>query len=224
MSFYVNRFLVLLFVALAFLSPALAQWANPEPKILVDVDGNALTVDPVDNSLVGVDFPHVGLYVEYNGVPCVFESTSLGTLPDIITGEPLNGVQLTPFENRVKSYDGEVFFREIIGHRSAKQLFDLETFIQAHHGKPYEQSNWELVNAEIDVMPWHLNKPDDSSLFCSETVALALREIGFMKVTEKPANEFTPSDFAGDVEMVDGYSFGPIIDLASSAQACSPVI
>jgi hypothetical protein len=164
-------------------------------------------------ALPGADYSHVGLYVLFDGVSCVFESTSLGTLPDIITGQPINGVQLVPFKKRVETYDGEVFYREVIGGLSPEQLDDLRAFILAHHGKPYEQSNWELVSAELDHLPWHMNKPDDSSLFCSETTAMALRVMNILQVTDKPANEFTPSDFAGELALNDGYSLGNVVQI-----------
>ncbi len=161
-------------------------------------------------ALPGSDYSHVGAFVVFNGTPCVFESTSLGTLPDVITDELIDGVQLTRFEDRVKSYDGEVFHREIIGRRTEEQLTALHDFILEHHGKPYEQSNWELANAELDLFPWNVNKPDDSSMFCSETTAMMLRAMQVLRATEKPANEFTPSDFAGTLDFLEDYRAGPI--------------
>ena len=161
-------------------------------------------------------YSHVGLYVEYEGIPCVFESTSLGTLPDVRTGELINGVQLTDFEDRVASYGGEVFYRPILGGRSTRQLELLKQFIYTHHGKPYEQSNWELVNAQLDLLPWHANKADDSSLFCSETAAMALRDIGIMEVDNTPANECTPTDFDAGVQLRRGYEWGGLATLKAA--------
>ena len=162
-------------------------------------------------ALPGSDYSHVGMYVSLLN-DYVFESTSLGTLPDIMTGEPINGVQVTRFEDRVRSYDGEVFVRPVMGSRSQDQKNELRSFIHRHHGKPYEQSNWELASAELDIMPWHKNKPDDSSLFCSETVCMALRAMGLMP-EGLAANEFTPSDFSGDIELCEGYQWGDVSPL-----------
>jgi len=157
------------------------------------------------------NYSHVGIYVRHDGKPCVFESTSLGCLPDIITGEKINGVQLTPFDERVELYDGEVFHRPIIGVRTLTQHTALRNFIVEHHGKPYERSNWELANAEIDgIFPWHENKPDASSLFCSETTCMALRAMNIMQITDEPANEYTPTNFAEDFKLCEGYNFGSI--------------
>jgi len=164
-------------------------------------------------ALPGADYSHVGLFVTQGLSNCIFESTSLGTLPDAITGELINGVQITNFNQRVETYEGEVYRLPIIGDRTEKQLVSLEGVIQKHHGKPYEQSNWQLASAELDILPWHKNKPDDTSLFCSETSAITLREMGIMQKSDVPANEFTPSDFAGEIDLCDGYSFGVLEQL-----------
>lgn len=162
----------------------------------------------------GADYSHVGLYVEHDNQRCLFESTSQGDLPDIITGEPIKGVQLVPLEERVKGYDGEVFHRPIIGSRSKMIDHILKLMIAKHHGKPYEKSMRELANAELDLpLPWELNKEDDTSLFCSETAALVLRAMGIMRETNKPSNEFTPTDFSKDIILNAGYSFDDIIQL-----------
>lgn len=159
----------------------------------------------------GASFSHVGMYVRFGRHSCLFESTSLGILQDIITDQRINGVQLVPFEQRVNTYEGEVFHRPILGPRTATQHRLLEEFINLHYAKPYEKSMRELANAELDLpLPWELNKEDDSSLFCSETAAYALRAMGLMENTTKPANEFTPSDFAGDIALKPGYSFGEL--------------
>lgn len=159
----------------------------------------------------GASFSHIGMYVRFGNKPRIFESTSLGTLADVITGEKINGVQLVAFQERVDSYEGEVFYRPIIGPRTMTQHTLLDEYINLNHGKPYEKSKRELANAQLDLpLPWELNKEDDSSLFCSETAAYALRAMGIMENTTKPANEFTPSDFAGDVALKSGFSFGEL--------------
>lgn len=169
-------------------------------------------------ALPGSDYSHIGMYVEAGHLPwfrgdCVFESTSLGTLPDLRTGQPIRGVQLVDFRQRAAHYEGEVFHREIVGIRRMQQIHALVEFIEEHHGKPYEQSNWELVSAEIDHLPWHVNKEDDSSMFCSETYFMALRAMDILDYDGTPANEFTPSDGAGYMAFKPGYGAGAITRL-----------
>ena len=147
----------------------------------------------------GADYSHVGLYVDHPEYgPCVFESTSLGTLPDKITGEPICGVQLVSFEDRITTYDGEVFHRPIIGPRTMVQHQAVYDFINQYHGTPYEEDNLQLARAELDIFPWHENKPDESSLFCSETVVMCARSAGLIEDDGTPPNEFTPTDCSDD--------------------------
>ena len=163
-------------------------------------------------------YSHISMFVDHPEYgPCILESTSQSDVPDVITGKLISGVQLSPFEKRINGYDGEVDYRPIIGTRTAEQLQSMLDFIKVHHGKPYEQSNWELVNAEIDgILPWHVNKPDPTSLFCSETAAMALRNMDILtkiKGIDLPANEFTPSDFAGELNLNEGFTLGKIVKL-----------
>lgn len=157
------------------------------------------------------EYSHVALVYEDRGNKFVFESTSLGTLHDVRTCAPICGVQVVPLEERIATYDGEVFHRPIIGKRSQvnKTMFDL--FIDLHHGKPYESSNWELANAQLDVFPWNANKADDSTLFCSETAIMALKEAEFIgDWGTLPPNEFTPTDLARPLPLRAGFNDGPI--------------
>lgn len=160
----------------------------------------------------GAKYSHVGMFVYHptHGL-CVFESTSIGVEPDLITGDLINGVQLTKFKDRVKSYDGKVFHRPILGNRSNFQYHALRTIMHKYHGRPYEKSKRELINAELDLpLPWELNKEDDTSLFCSETMVIALRAMRIMKESVVPSNEFTPTDLSNDRELCDGFEFGDI--------------
>jgi hypothetical protein len=166
-------------------------------------------------ALPSAKYSHVGLYVDHPAFgPCVFESTSIGTLPDVITGEPINGVQLTSFEERVGGYEGEVFPRPILGQRTQEQLDRLLVFIRQHHGTAYEKDNLQLARAELDIFPWQQNDPDPSSLFCSETVVMALREAGLIVNDGSPANEATPTDCSDEyLTQATGFTFGEITEL-----------
>lgn len=163
-------------------------------------------------ALPGAAYSHVGMYVDHpvRG-PCVFESTSLGTIPDLITGRLMNGVQISNYLDRIGSYDGEVFVRPIIGERTESMLQGIFDFIDKYHGTPYEKDNLQLVRAELDMFPWQQNEPDPSSLFCSETVVMCLRAAGMIDAEGKPDNEFTPTDCSdGHMHLVDGLAFGEI--------------
>jgi hypothetical protein len=167
-------------------------------------------------ALPGADYSHVGLFVDHpEHGPCVFESTSLGKLNDIKTGYPICGVQLTKYEDRIKSYDGDVFVRPIVGDRTDAQLKKLYAFIGEHHGTPYEKDNLQLARAELDLFPWQKNEPDPSSLFCSEAVIMALRDALFIVDSGVSPNEHTPTDCSDDtITLFDGLCFGEIEEIA----------
>ncbi len=143
----------------------------------------------------GAEFSHVAMYVDHPEYgPCVFESTSLGALDDVITGEKIDGVQLVPFEERVNSYDGEVFHQSLDNELTHEQITEIFDFIDQYHGTPYEEDKLQLARAELDSFPWHKNEEDASSLFCSETIVLCLRSASVVETSDLPSNEFTPTD------------------------------
>lgn len=161
-------------------------------------------------ALPGAEYSHVGVYVDHpEHGHCIFESTSQGTLPDIITGESICGVQLVPFDERVKTYDGEVFHLPIDGERSPDMLEDMWYYIDEYHGTPYEDDNLQLVRAELDLFPWQRNKADASTLFCSENTTMCERYAGLFVNNGTPANENTPTDCV-NADLVEGFTYGQL--------------
>ena len=136
---------------------------------------------------------------------CIFESTSVGTEIDLITGELINGVQLTNAEDRMANYDGDVEIRRLNKSLTVQRKALLKGTLNKLHGTPYEHDNLQLMRAQLDIFPWQ--RPDPSSLFCSELVAICLRVGGVMLTQGQPANEFTPSNFAEEQHWINGYSY-----------------
>ncbi len=161
----------------------------------------------------GAEYSHVGMFVKHpTHGDCVFESTSLGTLPDVITGEKINGVQLVKFEDRVKFYDGEVYHRPIIGPRTMTQHQAIYDYIDEKHGTPYEKDKLQLARAELDIFPWQLNKPDDSTIFCSENYIMCGRRARLIVDDGTPPNEGTPTD-CETLDLMPGLTFGELTRL-----------
>jgi hypothetical protein len=152
---------------------------------------------------------HVAMAVrseEWDLVLC-WESTSLSNLPDVETNEILQGVQLVPLSERVKNYDGGVSVRHLEPKLTKKKARALMQFRREMSGRPYEQNYLELFRAAYDHGPWHQNVEDLSSLFCSELVAEAYQRMGLIS-HDAASNEFTPSDFAGPIQLLDGSMLG----------------
>lgn len=174
---------------------------------LVLFKGNGL-FSAIIMALPGANYSHVGMIYNHpdHGL-CIAESTSVGTTKDVITGGLVNGVQLTPFEERVADYDGEVFLKHSNHTLNDAQRSIFRSEFTRLHLTPYETDNLQLARAELDLFPWHKNEPDLSSLFCSEYCTLMLRKMSVVK-SEVVCNEETPSDVGRQSSLNDGYSYG----------------
>jgi len=173
-------------------------------------EGNGI-VSKFITMLPGAKFSHVSFYYLHPVFgPCVLESTSIGTDNDLITGEPMSGVQLTAFDERIKNYDGLCYHRPLIDPLTDEQDTMFCKLFKQWHGTPYEDNNWQLMKAELDgpdwldfEWPWLRNEQDESSVFCSEYVKLTVRGIGLVKDDGTPSNEDTPTD--SSVKWPDAY-------------------
>lgn len=123
----------------------------------------------------------------------IIESTSL---------DGFNGVNISRFSDRLKNYDGELWWLPLsrkIRERSfdQKKFFDF-LFNQAKLRKPYDMP--QAIKSALDVLdelPLGLhgpgyNKEDFSKFFCSELVSAGLEIAG--AVGDVNASEVTPID------------------------------
>lgn len=88
--------------------------------------------------------------------------------------------------------------------------------------KPYEQHCCTMISAYYDGCERFgccKSAPDDSSIFCSELVAMTLQKARVLS-DDRPADEFTPMDFlSSDGEYVEeapflpGMTFGPTLQV-----------
>ena len=124
----------------------------------------------------------------------LWESTTLSTIVDLETQTARKGVQLVPLSDRVAGYDGEMAVRHLEPAISAPQTAALGALRNEVKGRPYEESELELLRSAYDGFAG-ANVEDLSSLFCSELVAEAYQRMGIL-TEETPSNEYTPKDFA----------------------------
>lgn len=110
----------------------------------------------------------------------IIESTSLGDF---------NGVQVSRVSERLRDYDGEVWWLPL--KQSLRQFcFDEDAYFQFMFDsdrKPYDTA--QAVMSALDLIPD--SKEDYDKFFCSELVAAALKAAG-MVVTN--SSEVTPID------------------------------
>jgi len=102
--------------------------------------------------------------------------------------------------------DPFVGWRPLTAERTPEFLKSVETLYEKYKDKKYEQNAKEMktdaLNCDVFCCtccycPCCENKPDDSSLFCSELVAYFYQEMGILD-KKRPANEYMPSDFSTD--------------------------
>jgi hypothetical protein len=159
---------------------------------------------------------HVALVLrvpQFDSVFC-WESTTLSNVPDVESGVCRKGVQLVGLRERLETYQGDsVVYRPLLGVLLNDQhLKTLAAFRSEVAGRPYEQSELELLRAAWDGVGGANKTADLSSLFCSELVAETYQRLGLLR-NIPPSNEYTPADFAGDLPLLLGASLGQAVPL-----------
>ena len=115
----------------------------------------------------------------------LIESTKLGNF---------SGVMINRLSDRLRAYDGEVWWLPVgLAKSRETQFFD---FLFAQDGKPYDMPS--ALKAGLDALDFGGNGPtaaaeDYSRLFCSELVAGAFKACGLVSDDINPA-EVTPID------------------------------
>jgi len=123
----------------------------------------------------------------------LFESTTLNSAPCLITGKAIDGVQAHDPMQRIKDYDGQVWFyrltpawRNRFHHGTGPA--DLGDYLLSKIGRPYD--SFEALESGSNILqylsPWRWianlfacsRENYTERLFCSEYVAGALRLVG----------------------------------------------
>ena len=147
---------------------------------------------------------HVGMVVvlpEFDFV-LLWESTTLSSLRDIVSGKARKGVQLVALSERLRTYDGTAAVCTLKGaHLAAGDMRALAHFRREVRGRPYEQSKLELLFSVF--RRWCGLGEDLSSLFCSELVGEAYQRMGLLP-PGVPSNSYTPADFGRAIKLLRG--------------------
>lgn len=154
------------------------------------------------------EWTHVGLVVNSPGLyenhgPMLFESNREypDQLKDISTTTIIKGgVRLVDLDSRIRtSHSDEIAFCQLdMGDNewdNGQIEIEVQKVIAEMSMRPYEQKHLQLMFSAIDLTPFTHNKPDLSSVFCSELVAHTLQQLKVLSKIES-SNEFTPANFA----------------------------
>lgn len=140
---------------------------------------------------------HIAIVVRSHDIDAVFcfESTTLNRVGDIVAGEKVRGVQLSPLSARIKKFKGEVAIRALekpLSKTQEKSIFEL---VKELRGRPYERDKLQLLGVAS-------NRHEDlTSVFCSELVAEAFQRVGLLP-SDRPSNTYYPAHFSNGVSLV----------------------
>ena len=155
---------------------------------------------------------HVGMILkipgEYDFI-CLWESTTLSDTRDV-DGEVIKGVALSQLSQSVADYDGEIGIRRLDANLDETDHLILMDLRKKLKGALYEKDYLELLGSVWDG-PFGLNTADLSTIFCTELTAEAYQALELLD-KDKPANEYTPSDWAHMEQLREGryYKLGKI--------------
>lgn len=180
---------------------------------LVLFSGSGL-VSNIIKAFTGSRWSHIGMVVmlqEYD-FAVLWESTTLSKSKDLSTGSFKKGVQLAQLSDRINGYDGDIAFRLLNKKVSEYHENELMKFRRLVNSRKYETSYAELLKSAYDG-PWGDNHEDLSSLFCSELVAQAYKQMSLIDLA-KPSNEYTPADFERFNEFKFGFKLSELVYLS----------
>ena len=162
---------------------------------------------------------HIGIVVrsESPDMVLLLESTTLSKAKDVELGSVVRGVQLVNLSERLRSYDGELYWRPIAPEFQNGLVETLMEFRREFAGVPYEEHKLDLVKTLVTQVQ---GVEDLSSFFCSELVAEAYQRLGFLPETDqggRPSDKYTPIDFSSVAErpirLIGQYDLGEEVRL-----------
>lgn len=102
----------------------------------------------------------------------IIESTSLVTLPDRIHGEMIKGVQIQALSERLKTYEGQVYWHKLNVPVSQARKAAMYSWLLTQHSTRVKYDTIGAIRSGVDIWDYMLeSKPDYEKLFCSEMVA-----------------------------------------------------
>ncbi len=164
---------------------------------LVFFSGTGLVSEAIKMG-TGSEWSHVGMCIKIDILDLVllWESTTLSDVEDMMTNKMVKGVQIVPLSKRLEKYDGYYGFRRLgIPAKYSDYKKVLKQLRRELDGKPYEESELQLVRSAFEFSDRFSCAPDLSSVFCSELVAEYLKRLGVLP-KNKPSLTYSPADLA----------------------------
>ena len=151
------------------------------PGDLVSFSGHNLSGLIINLGSFGIPFyglSHIGIVANYLGSPKLFESTSLNNTPCLIQGKNVSGSQVQDIDTRIKAYPGTVKRIPLKKELTDGESRRLTEYLVENIGHPYDYLGAERSGGKLWAqLHRFFHEESGESLFCSEWVALALRQI-----------------------------------------------
>ncbi len=112
------------------------------------------------------------------------------------------GVQIIPLEDKIKNYDGHIFYRKLNPEKpiDIQKLLDIRKIV---HNKKYDDHILDLICADLKI-----NKPQQTDdFFCSALVAYIYDRLGYLDVNYDIQS---PNDFSKKDLVLNGATLGDV--------------
>ena len=121
---------------------------------------------------------HVGIYCRYQGIPYIFESTTLFSgKPCAFAGKPISGVQAHPISD-ILTRPGKVWHYPLSRPLSPSRANDLRKLLRSKIGTPYDMAGaLRQSGFLLRCFGAIFRKPDITMMDCSELSAWAYNSI-----------------------------------------------
>lgn len=158
-------------------------------------------VSRVIKFFTGSRWSHIGMIVKDPDYPypLIYESSHYTGIMGLDIGRKTSGVQILPFNERRRTFAGDMALRRLEYDLSDNELYRLRIFRIYMVGKPFEEDRLQMLAASrmFKFLP---SREDLSSVFCSELIAQCYQEMGLLG-QDLPSNKFSPPDFSDERDL-----------------------
>lgn len=124
----------------------------------------------------GWGISHVAIVAPYDGVPSLYESTTLTDLVCKHAKRRLKGVQVHDIKDRIEAYEGRIWYYAAARLVSRFSQVLMEDFLREQLGKEYDAIGALRSGGKLFSFVESLLREEDlSDIYCSELAAAVLR-------------------------------------------------
>lgn len=154
--------------------------------------------------LIGSYYTHIGIvYVGKGNIPYIFEANGIDT-------QDSDGIFLTPLSDRIKTYKGKCYYKQLSNQLQAHAILELEWFMDYAMRNMYY--NHSVLSSSIKKFSG-VEKCNDGTN-CGELVFLCLLKLGLLPLEYYYDNVFHYLSWMCSIkELSDGYEYEEPIEI-----------